>query len=103
MAWDVIIAGGGFGGFYAARTLARVLPSQSARVRLVTEDNFMLYTPLLPGAASGAPAPRPAVPGLPRAPRHRGQLHALHAVAAGGGVGHAGAASRRRPAARGAR
>src|SRR5437762_594964 len=26
MAWDVVIAGGGFGGFYAARTLERVLP-----------------------------------------------------------------------------
>ena len=53
MAWNVIIAGGGFGGFYAARTLARVLPPHSARVRLVTEDNFMLYTPLLPGPPAG--------------------------------------------------
>ena len=61
MAWDVIIAGGGFGGFYAARTLARVLPPQSARVRLVTEDNFMLYTPLLPGAAAGTLEPRHVV------------------------------------------
>jgi NADH dehydrogenase len=61
MAWDVIIAGGGFGGFYAARTLARVLPAQSARVRLVTEDNFMLYTPLLPGAAAGTLEPRHVV------------------------------------------
>jgi NADH dehydrogenase len=61
MAWNVIIAGGGFGGFYAARTLARVLPSHSARVRLVTEDNFMLYTPLLPGAAAGTLEPRHVV------------------------------------------
>ncbi|MDP2710564.1 MAG: NAD(P)/FAD-dependent oxidoreductase [Solirubrobacteraceae bacterium] len=61
MAWNVIIAGGGFGGFYAARTLARVLPPQSARVRLVTEDNFMLYTPLLPGAAAGTLEPRHVV------------------------------------------
>ncbi len=61
MAWDVLIAGGGFGGFYAARTLARVLPPHSARVRLVSEDNFMLYTPLLPGAAAGTLEPRHVV------------------------------------------
>ncbi|HWC26310.1 MAG TPA: NAD(P)/FAD-dependent oxidoreductase [Solirubrobacteraceae bacterium] len=61
MAWNVIIAGGGFGGFYAARTLARVLPPHSARVRLVTDDNFMLYTPLLPGAAAGTLEPRHVV------------------------------------------
>ena len=61
MAWDVIIAGGGFGGFYAARTLSRVLPPHSTRVRLVTEDNFMLYTPLLPGSAAGTLEPRHVV------------------------------------------
>src|SRR3954451_17086891 len=61
MAWNVVIAGGGFGGFYAARTLARVLPPHSARVRLVTADNFMLYTPLLPGAAAGTLEPRHVV------------------------------------------
>lgn len=61
MAWNVLIAGGGFGGFYAARTLAKVLPPHSTRVRLVTEDNFMLYTPLLPGAAAGTLEPRHVV------------------------------------------
>ncbi len=61
MAWNVVIAGGGFGGFYAARTLERVLPRQSARVTLVSEDNFMLYTPLLPGAAAGSIEPRHVV------------------------------------------
>ncbi|HEX8155896.1 MAG TPA: NAD(P)/FAD-dependent oxidoreductase [Solirubrobacteraceae bacterium] len=55
------MAGGGFGGFYAARTLARVLPQHSARVRLLTADNFMLYTPLLPGAAAGTLEPRHVV------------------------------------------
>lgn len=61
MAWNVVIAGGGFGGFYAARTLERVLPAQSARVTLVSDDNFMLYTPLLPGAAAGTLEPRHVV------------------------------------------
>src|SRR3954469_11513324 len=61
MSWNVVIAGGGFGGFYAARRLERVLPRASARVTLVTDVNFLLYTPLLPGAASGTLEPRHVV------------------------------------------
>ena len=61
MAWHVVIAGGGFGGFYAARRFERVLPQQSARVTLVSSDNFLLYTPLLPGAAAGTLEPRHVV------------------------------------------
>jgi NADH:ubiquinone reductase (H+-translocating) len=61
MAWHVVIAGGGFGGFYAARTLEKVLPAQSARITLVNDVNFMLYTPLLPGAAAGTLDPRHVV------------------------------------------
>ena len=61
MAWHVVIAGGGFGGFNAARTLERVLPPQSTRVTLVSDVNFMLYTPLLPGAAAGTLEPRHVV------------------------------------------
>src|SRR5947209_9978712 len=61
MAWNVVIAGGGFGGLYAARTLERVLPPHSARITLVNDVNFMLYTPLLPGAAAGTLEPRHVV------------------------------------------
>ena len=61
MAWHVAIAGGGFGGFYAARRLERVLPPGSARVTLVSEVNYLLYTPLLPGAAAGTLEPRHVV------------------------------------------
>ncbi|MEA2230113.1 MAG: hypothetical protein QOF04_3743, partial [Solirubrobacteraceae bacterium] len=61
MAWHVVIAGGGFGGFYAAHTLERALPPQSTRVTLVNDVNFMLYTPLLPGAAAGTLEPRHVV------------------------------------------
>src|SRR3954466_62390 len=61
MAWHVVIAGGGFGGFYAARTLERVLPPQAAKITLVNDVNFMLYTPLLPGAAAGTLEPRHVV------------------------------------------
>ncbi|MDX6704245.1 MAG: hypothetical protein QOI48_91 [Solirubrobacteraceae bacterium] len=38
-----------------------MLPQHSARVRLLTADNFMLYTPLLPGAAAGTLEPRHVV------------------------------------------
>jgi NADH dehydrogenase len=58
---DVVIAGGGFGGLYAARRLERRLPRHSARIRLVTDVNFLLYTPLLPGAAAGSLEPRHVV------------------------------------------
>jgi NADH dehydrogenase len=61
MAWNVVIAGGGFGGFHAARTLERTLPPQAARITLVNDVNFMLYTPLLPGAAAGTLEPRHVV------------------------------------------
>jgi NADH:quinone reductase (non-electrogenic) len=61
VASQVVIAGGGFGGFYAARALERLLPAQSARVTLVNDANFMLYTPLLPGAAGATLDPRHVV------------------------------------------
>jgi len=64
MAWQVVIAGGGFGGFYAARALERLLPAQSAHVTLVNDANFMLYTPLLPGAAGATLDPRHVVVAL---------------------------------------
>jgi NADH:ubiquinone reductase (H+-translocating) len=73
MAWQVVIAGGGFGGFYAARALERLLPAQSARVTLVNDANFLLYTPLLPGAAGAALDPRHVVVSL-RSQLHRTEL-----------------------------
>jgi NADH:ubiquinone reductase (H+-translocating) len=61
VAFDVVIAGGGFGGLYAARRLERRLPRHSARIRIVSDVNFLLYTPLLPGAAAGTLEPRHVV------------------------------------------
>ena len=61
MSYDVVIAGGGFGGLYAARRLERRLPRHSARIVLVSDVNFLLYTPLLPGAAAGSLEPRHVV------------------------------------------
>jgi NADH dehydrogenase len=61
MAWNVVIAGGGFGGAAAARELERVMPKQSAQLVLVNDVNFMLYTPFLPEAAAGTLEPRHVV------------------------------------------
>jgi NADH:quinone reductase (non-electrogenic) len=51
----VLILGGGFAGAY----VARLLHGRSATI--VSPENFMLYTPLLPEAASGTIEPRHTV------------------------------------------
>jgi len=61
MAWNVVIAGGGFGGAMAARELEKLMPRQSTRLVLVNDANFMLYTPFLPEAAAGTLEPRHVV------------------------------------------
>src|SRR5438046_6220134 len=46
---------------YAARKLERLVPRHSAQVTLVADANYLLYTPLLPGAAAGTLEPRHVV------------------------------------------
>ena len=81
MAWNVLILGGGFAGLTAARRLERKLPEASARVTLVNDVNFMLYTPLLPGAAGGTLEPRHVVVPL-REELKRTQLRLGHVLGA---------------------
>src|SRR5215218_4455517 len=81
MAWNVLILGGGFGGLTAARRLERKLPPHSARVTLVNDVNYMLYTPLLPGAAGGTLEPRHVVVPL-REQLRRTELHLGHVLSA---------------------
>src|SRR5437764_1507363 len=52
---DVLILGGGFAGAYVARLL------RGRTATIVSRENFMLYTPLLPEAASGTLEPRHTV------------------------------------------
>ena len=110
VAYEVVIAGGGFGGLYAARRLERRLPRHSARIVLVSAENFLLYTPLLPGAASGSLEPRhvvvPAARGArvdrhPARPGHRRGPGRQRDLAAHGRRARRDAALR--PADRGAR
>ncbi|HZS23985.1 MAG TPA: NAD(P)/FAD-dependent oxidoreductase [Gaiellaceae bacterium] len=51
----VLVLGGGFAGAYVARLLG------SRGATIVSRENFMLYTPLLPEAASGTLEPRHTV------------------------------------------
>src|SRR5215469_13935815 len=51
----VLVLGGGFAGAYVARELG------ARGATIVSKDNFMLYTPLLPEAASGTLEPRHCV------------------------------------------
>ena len=55
-----MIAGGGFGGYYAAKALEQHAP-YDVTITLVNDVNYMLYTPLLPGAAAGTLEPRHVV------------------------------------------
>lgn len=54
----VLILGGGFGGFYTALGLERRLPRGRHEIVLVSNENYLLYTPLLPEAAAGMLEPR---------------------------------------------
>lgn len=61
MAWNVVVVGGGFGGFNAARTIEKKFSEDSVKVTLVSEQNYLLYTPFLPEAAAGTLEPRHVV------------------------------------------
>ncbi len=59
--YDVLVVGGGFGGAMGAKRLERLMQGRGSRVLLVAPENFMLFSPLLPEAASGTLEPRHAV------------------------------------------
>ena len=71
----VLVLGGGFAGAYVARLLGE------RGATIVSQENFMLYTPLLPEAASGTLEPRHCVVPLrlmcPRAELLLGRVRAL--------------------------
>ena len=50
----VVILGGGFGGLYTTLNLRRLLPRKiSAEVTILAEENFFLFTPMLPEVITG--------------------------------------------------
>ena len=55
----VVIVGGGFGGVATAQRLEQLLSHRpEVSVTLVSESNFLLFTPMLAGVASGSLVPR---------------------------------------------
>jgi NADH dehydrogenase len=55
----VVIMGGGFGGVATAQRLEQLLSHRpQVAVTLVSESNFLLFTPMLAGVASGSLVPR---------------------------------------------
>ncbi|MBO4252444.1 NAD(P)/FAD-dependent oxidoreductase [Streptomyces griseorubiginosus] len=63
----VVIVGGGFAGYQAARSLARALPKRAPDVEivLVNRTDYFLYLPLLPEVAAGVVDPRRVTVSLP--------------------------------------
>jgi NADH dehydrogenase FAD-containing subunit len=57
----IVIAGGGFGGLFAARELERRTAPDAAEITLLNDANFLLYAPLLPGVGGGTLDPRHVV------------------------------------------
>ena len=53
----VVVVGAGFAGFFAARRLEKTLPDD-VRLTVVSDEDHMCYSPLLPEVASGLTEPR---------------------------------------------
>jgi NADH:quinone reductase (non-electrogenic) len=60
----IVIVGGGFAGYFAARRLCRKLPNE-AEVVLLNPRDYFLYLPLLPEVAGGILDPRRVTVSIP--------------------------------------
>src|SRR3954467_1511585 len=59
---DVAILGGGFAGVYCAKALGKALKQKrDFKVGLISEENYMVFQPMLPEVASGSISPRHVV------------------------------------------
>jgi NADH:ubiquinone reductase (H+-translocating) len=64
----IVIVGGGFAGFNAARALTRALPGEAdVDIVLVNRTDYFLYLPLLPEVAAAVMDPRRVTVSLPKA------------------------------------
>lgn len=71
----VVIVGGGFAGVAVARELERI-GRRNVDVTLVSRQNFMLFTPMLPEVAAGSLAARDIMQPLRASTHDRGQMAA---------------------------
>ena len=72
----VVVLGGGFGGLETARHLDQVFRyDDDVEITLVSEKNFLVYTPMLADVAGGTIEPRYSVPPLRAFLKHRARFH----------------------------
>src|ERR1700716_3673923 len=61
----IVIVGGGFAGYHAARALTRALPDSAAEIVLTNPPDYFLCLPLLPEVAAAILDPRRVTVSLP--------------------------------------
>ena len=61
----IVIVGGGFAGYNAAKVASRELPDSGTEIVLVNPTDYFLYLPLLPEVAAGVLDPRRVTVSLP--------------------------------------
>jgi NADH:ubiquinone reductase (H+-translocating) len=71
---NVVILGGGFAGIATAERLERLLRPAEASISLVSQENYSLFTPMLPEVSSGELEPRHVVTPV-RAQLHRTRFY----------------------------
>jgi NADH dehydrogenase len=72
----IVVLGGGFGGLAAAQHLDRILRyDDDIDITLVSDTNFVVYTPMLADVAGGTIEPRFALPPLRKFLRKKARLH----------------------------
>jgi NADH:quinone reductase (non-electrogenic) len=78
---QVVVIGGGFAGLHALRRLERALPPEAADLVLVSPNDYLVYSPLLPDVVASVLEPRHVAVSLRQVlPRTRLVLgHALSA------------------------
>jgi len=68
---DVAVLGGGFAGVYCAKSLAKAMGHRSqVKVGLISEENYMVFQPMLPEVAGASISPRHVVNPLRLLCRH---------------------------------
>ena len=67
---EIAILGGGFAGVYCGKSLFKHLGRGSAKVGLVSDENYMVFQPMLPEVASASISPRHVVNPIRHLCRH---------------------------------
>ncbi len=78
----MLILGGGFAGVYAAKAIRKAVRDPSFRVGILSDENHMVFQPMLPEVVGGSLAPRHVVNPIRRISKgvecYRGKVKELH-------------------------